>query len=88
MPNDEERRDMSDVHELDEAGYPVERNLDGVFFRLERDGEWVNVCFSDMTPEERWRAMEGRGTDWLRTLAEAMAYALRRVGDELDVRRV
>lgn len=88
MTTNEERRDTSDVHELDEAGYPVERNLDGVFFRLERDGEWVNVCFSDMTPEERRRAMEGRGADWLRTLAEAMAYALRRVGDELDVRRV
>ena len=28
-------------------------NMDGVFFRVERDGEWCNVCYSDMTPEER-----------------------------------
>lgn len=27
--------------------------MDGVFFRVERDGEWRNICYSDMTPEER-----------------------------------
>lgn len=27
--------------------------MDGVFFRVERDGAWYNVCYSDMTPEER-----------------------------------
>lgn len=76
---------MSDEQKLDETGYPVERKLDGAFFRVERGGEWMNVCFSDLTPDERWRAMEGRSADWLRSLAEAMAIALRRVGDELEV---
>lgn len=28
-------------------------NMDGVFFRMERDGAWYDVCYSDMTPEER-----------------------------------
>lgn len=28
-------------------------NMDGVFFRVERDGEWRDICYSDMTPEER-----------------------------------
>ena len=31
----------------------VPRNLDGVFYRVQRNGRWCTVCFSDMTPDER-----------------------------------
>lgn len=27
----------------------MQRNLDGVYFRVERDGKWQNICFSDLT---------------------------------------
>ena len=33
--------------------YPTKRNLDGCYFRVERDGKWTNLCFSDMTDTER-----------------------------------
>lgn len=33
--------------------YPIKYNMDGLFVRIERDGHFENVCFSDMTPEER-----------------------------------
>lgn len=29
--------------------YPKKRNLDGVYFRVERDGKWENVCFTSIT---------------------------------------
>ena len=32
--------------------YPTQRNLDGAYFRVQRDGKWLNVCYSDMTDEE------------------------------------
>ena len=30
----------------------MDRNLDGVYFRVQRDGKWGNTCFSDLTQEE------------------------------------
>lgn len=31
----------------------MKRNLDGVYFRVKRGERYENVCFSDMTTEER-----------------------------------
>ena len=36
------------------------RNLDGFYLRVERDGKWVNRCFTDLTTEEQ--------TKWLSRL--------------------
>ena len=33
--------------------YPIERGLDGMYFRVERNGEWKDICFTDLIPEER-----------------------------------
>ena len=33
--------------------YPIERGLDGMYFRVERDGEWKDICLTDLIPEER-----------------------------------
>ena len=27
-------------------------DLDGIYFRVERDGKWQSLCVSDLTPEE------------------------------------
>ena len=27
-------------------------DLDGIYFRVERDGKWQSLCISDLTPEE------------------------------------
>ena len=27
-------------------------DLDGIYFRVERDGKWQSLCVSDITPEE------------------------------------
>ena len=31
----------------------MQRNLDGIYFRVERDGKWENVYYSDMEQRER-----------------------------------
>lgn len=33
--------------------YPVIHGLDGVYFRIKRDNEYHNICFSDLTEEEK-----------------------------------
>ena len=33
--------------------YPIKRNLDGVYFRVYRNGTWQNICFTDLTIQER-----------------------------------
>ena len=33
--------------------YPKQRELDGVYTCVERNGHWYSVCFSDLTDEEQ-----------------------------------
>lgn len=66
-------------------GYPIQRNLDGVYFRVERDGRWCNVCFSDMTEEERNKTMEDKDIEWLKRMCHLMTGYLRAIGDELGI---
>ena len=61
------------------------RNLDGVYFRVKRDGKWDNVCFSDLTKEERDEVCKDRSINWMRSLADILADRLRELGDTLDI---
>lgn len=71
----------------------VQRNLDGVFFRVQRDGKWLNVCYSDMNEDERkfviYDRMDKRPLDeqvtYYRQLAELMADQLYDMGEQLGV---
>lgn len=69
----------------DFAPYPMKRDLDGVYFRVKRDGRWGNVCFSDMTPEEREEVLGDRRPEWWKSLAGIMGDCLRKMGDQLDI---
>ena len=46
----------------------MDRNLDGIYFRVQRDGKWGNACFSDLTQEEMERVMKNRNVDWLKSM--------------------
>lgn len=61
------------------------RNLDGCYFRVERDGEFETVCFTDMTVEERHDLTDGKPKEFLQTLCCHLAERLRAIGDELDL---
>ena len=66
--------------------YPKQRNLDGVYYRVQRDGLWLNVCYSDMTPEERQKVKDAKPqAEYWQKMADAMADALRYIGDMLDL---
>ena len=64
---------------------PTRRDLDGVYFRVERDGRWLSLCFTDLTDEEREKVMEHRSLAWTREMVLIMARTLREMGDQLDI---
>ena len=61
------------------------RNLDGIYFRVERDGKWENVCFSDLTDDEKEKVSMNRSAEWWKSLALHLAYRLREIGDYFDI---
>ncbi len=73
----------------------MQRNLDGVYFRVERDGEWCNVCYSDMEQRERDEVARKRAesatpaeqAQWWRSMADILADQLYDMGERLGVVR-
>ena len=61
------------------------RNLDGVYFRVRRNGKWQNVCFTDLTMEERDAVCAGRSAEWFKSLAYHLADRIQRIGEEWDL---
>ncbi len=44
----------------------MNRDLDGIYFRIKRGEKWDNICFSDLTDEEMDAVLEGRDAEWLK----------------------
>jgi len=71
----------------------MQRNLDGIYLRVERDGKWQNICYSDMTPSERDEVARKRAetstpaeqAQWWRSTADALADALYDIGEHLGL---
>lgn len=42
----------------------MKRNLDGIFFRVKRNGKYENVCFTDLSTDEIERIGAGRSAEW------------------------
>ena len=64
--------------------YPVKRNLDNIYFRTCRDGKWISICWSDMTPEER-NGVGERSAGWWKDLAEQLGDCLHKIGDQFEI---
>lgn len=71
----------------------VQRNLDGIYFRVQRDGEWLSICYSDMTQGERDELAAKRAEHatpeeqaaWWRRMADLLADQLYDMGEQLGV---
>lgn len=60
------------------------RDMDGVYFRVKRDGKWEALCFSDLTPEEQDEKMDGRSAGWLKALVKHLAECLYAAGEFVE----
>lgn len=63
----------------------MDRNLDGVYFRMKRGEHYENVCFSDLTEEERNFVLIDRKAEWLASLCCHLADSLKIIGEEFDI---
>ena len=66
---------------------PAKRDLDGVYFRVMRDGQMTNRCFSDLTKEEQDLIMDEYDASQLRRLCHILSDTLREIGDEINLCR-
>lgn len=63
------------------------RELDGVYFRVNRNNKWQNICFSDLTEAEMDNILNGRNEEWLKSLCKILGKTLRNIGDQFDIAR-
>ena len=63
----------------------MDRELDGVYFRVKRNNEYDNVCFSDLNEEEMKEVLQGRDTEWLKSLCIILGNKIKEIGDYFDI---
>lgn len=63
----------------------MDRNLDGIYFRVNRDGKWDNVCFSDLDEPEMIEAMKDKDITWIKSLCIILGKRIKEIGDEFDL---
>lgn len=65
--------------------YPTIHALDGVYFRMARNSEWQNICFSDLTDAEKEEVLCGKSEEWLRSLCKILANCLHDIGEQFNI---
>lgn len=63
----------------------MNRNLDGIYFRIERDGKWESICFSDLTLYEIDKIAVNRDAKWWRSVALHLKDCLNEIGEQFDI---
>ena len=63
----------------------MDRNLDGVYFRVERDDKWHNVCFSDLSEAEMDKVLSNWNEDQLRRMCKVLGMTIKGIGDRFDI---
>lgn len=57
----------------------MNRDLDHVYFRVERSGKWESICFSDLTEEEMDLVLESKDSQWMNSLIKRLKEVLNSV---------
>lgn len=63
----------------------MNRNLDGIYFRVKRNGEWDNICFSDLSETEKVDVLKNKDIDWVKSLCMILGKKIREIGDQFDI---
>ena len=63
----------------------MDRKLDGIYFRVKRNGEYKNICFSDLTKTERDEICKDRPAEWYKAVAYHLADRLKDIGEVFDI---
>lgn len=63
----------------------MNRDLDGMYCIVKRNGKWDSICFSDLTDEEMDEILKDRDAEWLKSVCKRLGRTIRRIGDEQDI---
>ena len=63
----------------------IKRNLDGVYFRIQRDGKWDSICFTDLTEAEMDEVLKNKDKVWVVGLAKILAKTIQNLGYQFDL---
>ena len=74
--------------EQDKRTIPIQRNLDGIYFNVVRNGIPCNCCFTDLSLAERENVMNIYSRDKLYQLVNLLADTIRQIGEEANIRGV
>ena len=63
----------------------MNRNLDGIYLRIQREGKWQPVCLSDMTKDELEKTLDPKRGEWLKGAVIHLALTLHAIGDQFGL---
>lgn len=62
----------------------MKRNLCGIYFRIERNGRYQNICFTDMTREERDKVMKEQSKECLKGICHRLTEVINEFAEVYD----
>jgi hypothetical protein len=65
--------------------HPLERNLDGFYYRVERNNKFVNRCFTDLNDDEQNEMINRYEKEGLMRMIKELAVIIRDIGDQFDI---
>ena len=63
----------------------MERKLDGIFFRVKRNGKYKSICWSDLSEEEREEISKDKPIEWWKGMTKRLTEVIQTIGDEFDI---
>ena len=63
----------------------MNRNLDGIYLRVKREGKYQSVCLSDMTKEELEESLNPERGEWLKGAVIHLAGCLHDIGEQFGI---
>lgn len=65
----------------------MNRNLDGIYFMVKREGKYEPVCFTDLTEDEIEELMGDRGAKWWKSIALELKRVINTIGEQFNIMR-
>lgn len=63
----------------------MNRNLDGIYYRVKRGGKYENICFSDMTKAEIDEVITDKNAEYWKSIALHLKDQLNLIGETFDI---
>jgi len=65
----------------------MNRDLDGIYFRVKRNDKYEAVCFTDLTEDEIEELMGDKGAQWWKSIALELKKVINTIGEQFNVVR-